>query len=114
MNTVYRINCEDKKELLKAFVTSKNLVKPEEVITSFSSRGSFIVTKKNNRHVPESSLIATASGIAVIAGSKVRVAISVADNKPAEIKVLGKTSSESDACVGSFIEELEEKGFKVS
>lgn len=115
MNTIYKINCEDKRELLKAFVTSDKLNKQEEVITAFLNRGSFIVTKNNSRHVPESSKIAAAKGIANVAGSKARVALSVIDNREAELKIFAKKlSSRDNECINAFLEELGRKGIRVS
>ena len=117
MRNVVRFVDADKKELLRSFVLSSRLHKPEEVITSFSNRGSFIVTKTNSRRVPESDTIATASAVASLKGCGVKVALKVADNKIAEMRFLSKGSTfsaEEKVVVDSFLSELEESGFRVS
>lgn len=117
MRNIVRFDSTDKKGLLRSFVLSSKVVKPEEVITPFSNRSSIIVTKTNSRRVPESEVIATASAVASLAGSSVKVALNVADKKAAEMRFFAKGGcfSESErALVNAFIEELEENGFSVS
>lgn len=114
MTNVYKLDCNDKRELLRTFVKSSNLVKPEEVITSFESRGHIIVTKNNKTYVPESSAIAAATGVASVAGCKAKLAISLAHNRFAEIKVLKKDNSKNEAeCVEAFLNELSANGVRV-
>lgn len=115
MNTTITFNCNDKKELLRAFVTSTMLNNQEETIYPFNQRGSMFVTRTNSRRVPESNTIAAASGYAMVPGGNVKVFIEVADNKAATLKFHTKNAmtANDEAKVDAFIGELKGMGFQL-
>lgn len=119
MNKIMKFNCVDKNELLKAFVTSNELVKAEESILPFNQKLELLVTSTNKARVPASEKIALATGVAKLSkkGSS-KIAIRVADDGVNSVVTLTlkdkmkDLSEESWGRVNAFLDDLQERGYK--
>lgn len=118
MNKVIRFSCQDKKDLLQAFVTSEALVNPEESIMPFSQKLELLVTKTNKTRVPISEKIALATGRAKLSrkGSST-LGIRVADDGDCARVTLTIKNKDIDLTedqwnsLNRFLDELEYRGY---
>lgn len=117
MNKSMKFNCQDKNELLKAFVTSDKLFKAEESISTFNQKLELLVTSTNKARVPASEKIAVATGKAKLSkkGSS-KINIRVADDGAQSVVTLsvnGKNdlTEEIWGHVNAFLDDLEARGY---
>ncbi|MDD5823128.1 MAG: hypothetical protein PUD55_01690 [Firmicutes bacterium] len=117
MKKTMKFDCNDKNELMRAFVLNEHLLKPETSILRFGTKFETLVTRKNRAKVPASSVIALATGRAKLSKAGGSIGIRVADDGDCakvtlDIKnKLEDLTAEQWEAVNCFLDDLENRGY---